>query len=104
MAFLSRVDPRLARSFGSVIAGAPFSTALLTFSLGARTGKDQLRRGIGRGCALRAPAAPRGRPPGKRSGDHRSGRRDRLGLPTPGHIVCPRCAYMQLDPDFDAAA
>jgi len=30
--------------------------------------------------------------------------RRRHGLTTPGHIVCPRCAYMQLDPDFDAAA
>jgi hypothetical protein len=30
--------------------------------------------------------------------------RRRHGLTTPAHIVCPRCAYMQLDPDFDAAA
>jgi hypothetical protein len=30
--------------------------------------------------------------------------RRRQGLTTPGHIVCPRCAYMQLDPDFDGAA
>lgn len=48
MATLSRIYPRLALSFGGVIAGALFSTALLTLSLVARAGEDQLARDMDR--------------------------------------------------------
>jgi len=52
MPLLSHIYPRLTLSFGGVIAGALFSTALLTFSLVARAGEDQLAEDMDRAARV----------------------------------------------------